>query len=80
MSTAAVAAIEVAGFDCLATSVSVLRPSLERSGVALPEQQEGIDRLLNQPFALPGSKLSCFFPPRRFFRPHRFHLFEVAWR
>ncbi len=61
VSTAAVAAIEVAGFDCLATSVSVLRPSLERSGVVLPEEQEGVERLLNQPFALPGSKLSCFF-------------------
>ncbi|MEJ0098914.1 MAG: glycoside hydrolase family 57 protein [Pseudomonadota bacterium] len=61
VSTAAVAAIEVAGFDCLATSVSVLRPSLERSGIAIPESQEGGERLLNQPFALPGSKLSCFF-------------------
>ncbi len=61
VSVPAIAAIEVAGFDCLATSVSVLRPSLERSGVEIPEQQAEAEALLNQPFALPGSKLSCFF-------------------
>jgi len=61
VSELAVAAIEAAGFDCLATSVSVLRPSLERSGIAVPEQQEEAEGLLNQPFALPGSRLACFF-------------------
>ncbi|HTQ36017.1 MAG TPA: glycoside hydrolase family 57 protein [Steroidobacteraceae bacterium] len=61
VSAPAVAAIEAAGFDCLATSVSVLRPSLERSGIAVPEQQAGAECLLNQPFALPGSRLGCFF-------------------
>jgi alpha-amylase/alpha-mannosidase (GH57 family) len=60
VSTSAVAAIEVAGFDCLATSVAVLRPSLERSGLEIPEHPQS-ERLLNQPFALPGSKLSCYF-------------------
>jgi alpha-amylase/alpha-mannosidase (GH57 family) len=61
VSVSAVAAIEVAGFDCLATSVSVLRPSLERSGIPLPEQQDEAERLLNRPFSLRGSQLSCFF-------------------
>lgn len=61
VSAQAVAAIEAAGFDCLATSVSVLRPSLERSGIAVPEEQAAAEALLNQPFALPGSRLSCFF-------------------
>jgi alpha-amylase/alpha-mannosidase (GH57 family) len=61
VSDQAVAAIEAAGFDCLATSVSVLRPSLQRSGIELPDDERAQERLLNQPFALPGSRLSCFF-------------------
>lgn len=61
VSDLAVAAIEAAGFDCLATSVAVLRPSLQRSGIEVPDDERERDRLLNQPFALPGSKLSCFF-------------------
>jgi alpha-amylase/alpha-mannosidase (GH57 family) len=61
VSVQTVAAIEAAGFDCLATSVSVLRPSLERSGLAVPDEQAAAEGLLNQPFALPGSGLSCFF-------------------
>jgi alpha-amylase/alpha-mannosidase (GH57 family) len=61
VSVDAVKAIEAAGFDCLATSVAVLRPSLERSGIKVPDDQDGAERLLNQPFALPDSKLSCFF-------------------
>ncbi|MET0280779.1 MAG: glycoside hydrolase family 57 protein [Steroidobacteraceae bacterium] len=61
ISVPAVHAIEAAGFDCLATSVSVLRPSLERSGIVVPEDRSGSECLLNQPFALPGSKLACFF-------------------
>ncbi len=61
VSVQAAAAIEAAGFDCLATSVSVLRASLERSGIAIPDEQAEADSLLNQPFALPGSRLSCFF-------------------
>ena len=61
VSPAAVEAIEAAGFDSLATSVSILRPSLERSGITIPEQQAEAEQLLNQPFALPESSLSCFF-------------------
>jgi alpha-amylase/alpha-mannosidase (GH57 family) len=61
VSDQAVAAIEAAGFDCLATSVSVLRPSLQRSGIDVPDDERARERLLNQPFALPGSRLSCFF-------------------
>jgi alpha-amylase/alpha-mannosidase (GH57 family) len=61
VSAQTVAAIEAAGFDCLATSVSVLKPSLERSGIAVPDEQPAAESLLNQPFALPGSKLACFF-------------------
>jgi alpha-amylase/alpha-mannosidase (GH57 family) len=61
VSVATVQAIEAAGFDCLATSVSVLRPSLERSGIEVPQEQDRAEALLNQPFALPGSRLSCFF-------------------
>jgi alpha-amylase/alpha-mannosidase (GH57 family) len=61
VSVQAVAAIEAAGFDALATSVSVLRPSLERSGIEVPEDQAQAEQLLNQPFALPDSRVSCFF-------------------
>jgi alpha-amylase/alpha-mannosidase (GH57 family) len=61
ISVPAVKAIADAGFDCLATSVSVLRPSLERSGITVPQDQTGAECLLNQPFALPGSELACFF-------------------
>jgi alpha-amylase/alpha-mannosidase (GH57 family) len=61
VSVEAVRAIEAAGFDCLATSVSVLRPSLVRSGIAVPEEQAAADRVLNQPFALPAGRLACFF-------------------
>jgi alpha-amylase/alpha-mannosidase (GH57 family) len=61
VSAPAVAAIEAAGFDCLATSVGVLRPSLERSGIDVPDEQAAAEVLLNQPFALPRSRLSCFF-------------------
>jgi alpha-amylase/alpha-mannosidase (GH57 family) len=61
ISADAVAAIEAAGFDCLATSVSVLKPSLDRSGIPVPDDAAAAEALLNQPFALPGSRLSCFF-------------------
>jgi alpha-amylase/alpha-mannosidase (GH57 family) len=61
ISTAAVAAIEAAGFDWLATSVSVLQPSLERSGVPVPGETAAAEKLLNQAFSLPGSGLSCYF-------------------
>ncbi len=61
VSAPTVAAIQAAGFDCLATSVSVLRPSLERSGIHVPDDQARAEALLNQPFALPDSSLSCFF-------------------
>jgi alpha-amylase/alpha-mannosidase (GH57 family) len=61
ISTAAVGAIEQAGFDWLATSESILRPSLERSGVQVPDDVPAAEALLNQGFALPGSKLACYF-------------------
>ncbi|MEO6186782.1 MAG: glycoside hydrolase family 57 protein, partial [Steroidobacteraceae bacterium] len=61
ISVEAVGAIEAAGFDWLATSVSVLRPSLARSGISVPADTAGAEKLLNRPFALPGSKLACHF-------------------
>lgn len=56
-----VAAIEAAGFDCLASSVSVLAPSLALSGRHIPDRQDEAERLLNRPWRLPESHLSCFF-------------------
>lgn len=61
VSEAAVAAIEAAGFECLATSVSVLGPSLVLSGMEIPAGHDAAERLLNQPWRLPGSNLACFF-------------------
>jgi alpha-amylase/alpha-mannosidase (GH57 family) len=61
VSEAAVAAIEAAGFECLATSSSVLAPSLQLSGVEIPHDPGAADRLLNRPWHLPGSRLACFF-------------------
>jgi alpha-amylase/alpha-mannosidase (GH57 family) len=61
ISTAAVGAIEAAGFDWLATSEAILRPSLARSGVPVPEHAAAAETLLNRGFALPGSGLSCYF-------------------
>jgi alpha-amylase/alpha-mannosidase (GH57 family) len=61
VSDEAVRAIEAAGFDWLATSVSVLRASLEKSGVVIPDNERDAEKLLNQAFALPGSKLACYF-------------------
>jgi alpha-amylase/alpha-mannosidase (GH57 family) len=61
VSEAAVAAIEAAGFDCLATSVAVLAPSLALSGIDIPGEQAGAERLLNRAWSLPESRLSCFF-------------------
>src|SRR5690606_12080823 len=61
VSEPAVAAIEAAGFDCLATSVSVLAPSLALSGIDVPAEQDAAERTLNRAWHLPGSKLSCFF-------------------
>jgi alpha-amylase/alpha-mannosidase (GH57 family) len=61
ISDVAVRAIESAGFDWLATSVSVLKPSLRASGVELPEEGAEAERLLNRAFALPGSELECYF-------------------
>jgi alpha-amylase/alpha-mannosidase (GH57 family) len=56
---AAVRAVEAAGFDWLATSVSVLRPSLKVSGVAVPDDRDAAERMLNRAHALPGSELEC---------------------
>ncbi len=61
VSEAAVAAIEAAGFDCLATSVAVLHPSLHISGIEVPAGQGPAEKLLNQPWSLPGGALRCFF-------------------
>ncbi|MBK9250722.1 MAG: glycoside hydrolase [Proteobacteria bacterium] len=61
ISDAAVKAIESAGFDWLATSVSVLRPSLHASGIDVPEDGTEAERLLNRGFAQPGSDLECYF-------------------
>ena len=61
VSEAAVDAIQEAGFDWLATSESILRPSLQRSGIDVPEDAAAAAGLLNQGFALPGRRLTCFF-------------------
>jgi alpha-amylase/alpha-mannosidase (GH57 family) len=61
LSEPAVAAIEAAGFDCLASSVSVLAPSLALSGQHIPGHQDEAERLLNRPWRLPESRVSCFF-------------------
>jgi alpha-amylase/alpha-mannosidase (GH57 family) len=61
ISTAAVGAIEDAGFDWLATSEAILHPSLVRSGAKVPDDAAAAERLLNQGFTLPGSGLTCFF-------------------
>lgn len=65
ISDAAVRAIEAAGFDWLATSVSVLRPSLAASGIDVPEDGAEADRLLNRGFAVRSGtvagRLECYF-------------------
>ncbi len=61
VSEAAVAAIEAAGFDSLATSVSVLAPSLALSGIEVPQQHDAAERTFNRAWHLPDSKLNCFF-------------------
>jgi alpha-amylase/alpha-mannosidase (GH57 family) len=61
ISEPAVAAIQAAGFDCLASSVSVLVPSLALSGQRIPDRQDEAERLLNRPWRLPQSRISCFF-------------------
>jgi alpha-amylase/alpha-mannosidase (GH57 family) len=61
ISAAAVNAIEAAGFDWLATSESILRPSLVRSGEKVPDDIAAAERMLNQGFTLPGSELNCYF-------------------
>ncbi len=61
ISSDAVGAIEAAGFDWLATSESILHPSLARSGVTVPNDTAAAETLLNQGFALPDSKLACYF-------------------
>jgi alpha-amylase/alpha-mannosidase (GH57 family) len=61
ISDEAVRAIGVAGFDWLATSVSVLKPSLAKSQVAIPEDGAAAERLLNRGFAQPGARLECYF-------------------
>ncbi|MEO8309357.1 MAG: glycoside hydrolase family 57 protein [Pseudomonadota bacterium] len=61
ISEPAIRAIEAAGFDWLATSVAVLRPSLALSGIAVPSDNNAAERLLNRAFRIPGSNLDCFF-------------------
>jgi alpha-amylase/alpha-mannosidase (GH57 family) len=60
ISDVAVRAIDAAGFDWLATSVSVLRPSLQLSG-DLADEPAAAERQLNRAHALPGSRLECHF-------------------
>jgi alpha-amylase/alpha-mannosidase (GH57 family) len=61
ISEPAIRAIEAAGFDWLATSVSVLRPSLALSNLPVPADAIAAERQLNRAFRIPGSELSCFF-------------------
>jgi alpha-amylase/alpha-mannosidase (GH57 family) len=61
ISDAAVAAIEAAGFDWLATGSGVLRGSLEVSGEAVASEQDLQDAQLNRARTLPGGTLRCFF-------------------
>jgi alpha-amylase/alpha-mannosidase (GH57 family) len=61
ISAQAIGAIEAAGFDWLATSEAILRPSLARSGIQVPGDATESEALLNQGFALPGSGLNCYF-------------------
>jgi alpha-amylase/alpha-mannosidase (GH57 family) len=61
ISEPAIRAIEAAGFDWLATSVAVLRPSLALSNLPVPEDNNAAERVLNRPFQIPGSDLNCFF-------------------
>jgi alpha-amylase/alpha-mannosidase (GH57 family) len=61
ISEATIRAIEAAGFDWLATSVAVLRPSLGLANIPVPEDNDAAERMLNRPFRIPGSDLNCFF-------------------
>jgi alpha-amylase/alpha-mannosidase (GH57 family) len=61
ISDGAVAAIEAAGFDWLATGSGVLRGSLELAGVPVEEEQAAQEAQLNRPWTLPRGKLRCFF-------------------
>jgi alpha-amylase/alpha-mannosidase (GH57 family) len=61
ISEPAIRAIEAAGFDWLATSVAVLRPSLALSNMPVPEDNAAAETQLNRAFRIPGSDLSCFF-------------------
>lgn len=61
ISETTIRAIEGAGFDWLATSVSVLRPSLALSNRPVPEDNVAAERQLNRAFQIPGSDLACFF-------------------
>src|SRR5690606_18083028 len=56
VSEAALAAIEAAGFDSMATSVSVLGPSLALSGIDIPAAPEATEQLLNQAWRLPAAR------------------------
>jgi alpha-amylase/alpha-mannosidase (GH57 family) len=61
ISERAVQSIAAAGFDWLATSVSVLRASLEKSAVAIPDDGAAADRMLNRAFQGPDSEIACYF-------------------
>lgn len=61
ISEPAIRAIEAAGFDWLATSVAVLRPSLALSKTPVSEDNAVAEQQLNRAFRIPGSDLSCFF-------------------
>jgi alpha-amylase/alpha-mannosidase (GH57 family) len=61
VSEPAIRAIEAAGFDWLATSVAVLRPSLALADTPVAQDASAAERQLNRAFRIPGSSLSCFF-------------------
>lgn len=61
VSEAALAAIEAAGFDSVASSVSVLAASLGLSGIDIPPADDAAEQLLNRAWKLPQARLSTFF-------------------
>ncbi len=61
ISNAAVRAIDAADFDWFATSASVLRGSLEKSGVVIAEEEEAQERQLNRAHGMPGCRVAGFF-------------------
>lgn len=61
VSDAALDVIAAAGFDWYATSSSVLRGSLEKSGIAIADDLAAQELQLNRAFGAPGARLTGFF-------------------